>query len=233
MKDDLKIMRLSEPERTMQSEILENRVIDAVVKQRTRDSRYLAIMMVIFSIFITMILTRAFLPVVVEKYVEVQVKVPVEVRVEVPVVDDSYAFINHPLPTKISGSFKSYMDYRAITNTASDQYALQRLANTDASGFRELGGRYLVAMGTYYAKYVGQIFRITLASEKVFWVTIGDVKQGLHTNATGQYVVANGNIVEFIVDTKLINAESRLHGDISYAGFEGAIVKIEEVIHQH
>lgn len=47
-------------------------------------------------------------------------------------------------------SFKSYMDYRTITSTTSDQYALQKQAYTDEFGLRKVGGFYCIALGTYY-----------------------------------------------------------------------------------
>ena len=44
-------------------------------------------------------------------------------------------------------SFKSYMDYRYITNKASDQYKLQLSAWTDNMGLRRVDDYYLVEIG--------------------------------------------------------------------------------------
>ena len=45
-------------------------------------------------------------------------------------------------------AFKAYMDYRTITDTSSEQYAIQQNAWTDSRGLRRSCDDYLVAMGT-------------------------------------------------------------------------------------
>ena len=44
-----------------------------------------------------------------------------------------------PIPD-VNTDFKTYMDYRAITNTDSVQYALQQEAYTDSQGIRRIDG---------------------------------------------------------------------------------------------
>ena len=135
-------------------------------------------------------------------------------------------------------SFKSYMDYRYITNKASDQYKLQLSAWTDNMGLRKVDDYYLVAMGTYYSDTIGDKFRITLEGDKTFDVMIGDVKADIHTDKNNMYSTVynsdgsfkSANVIEFIVDKKTISKKVKLWGDVSaYDEFAGNIVKIERI----
>lgn len=117
------------------------------------------------------------------------------------------------VPAEETGQ-KTFMDYRAITSTTSEQYVLQQDAVTDELGLRELDGRYMVAMGTYYGT-VGDIFRIAMENGAVFEVIMGDVKADEHTDETNRH--RNGNVLEFIVDGDRISEEVWYHGDVSYA----------------
>lgn len=133
------------------------------------------------------------------------------------------------LPTQADGSFKTYMSYKAITNKASKQYEMQQLATTNEQGFRMYDGRYMVAVGTGIASECGVKLRVTLESGLVLECITGDIKSNAHTDVTNKYVEKNGNIVEFIVDTKEIPCDCKLMGDMSHAGLEGAIVRMEVV----
>lgn len=128
-------------------------------------------------------------------------------------------------------AFKSYMSYRAITNTRSAQYQLQQKCWTDDEGLRRLNDDYVIALGTYYAEYIGERFKITLDTGESFTAVIGDFKADRHTDSKHQYYDSgNGrkNIVEFVVDTHELNRKARRMGDISYiSGFEGNIKSIE------
>ena len=151
-------------------------------------------------------------------------------KVDVQVENTYYNYGLMELPNDTNGEFKTYMDYRKITNKSSKQWALQQLAQTDENGFRVFNGRYLVAVGTFYAKEVGKEMRITLEDGKEVQVIIGDIKQDIHTDKNNQYVPANGNIVEFIVDTDKLDPLTKKLGNVSNSGLEGKIAMIEEVI---
>jgi hypothetical protein len=134
------------------------------------------------------------------------------------------------VPYGVDGSFKTYMDYRTITNKRSWQWGLQTKAYTNKEGFRMIDGKYLVAMGTYYSKGYGEEFIITLDSGKELNVMVGDIKADRHTDSTNKYITRNGNIVEFIVDTNTLNGMSRKMGNVSYSGLWGGITKIEKIL---
>ena len=154
----------------------------------------------------------------------------VEEIIDVQEDKELYTYNILELPTEATGEFKTYMDYRKITDKTSKQWNLQQLATTNEKGFRVFNGRYLVAVGTYYATEVGKELRITLDNGFVFYAMVGDIKMDIHTDANNQYVPINGNIVEFIVDIDKLDPITKKLGDISNSGFEGKIVRIEEVI---
>lgn len=130
----------------------------------------------------------------------------------------------------VDSDFKSYMDYRCITNTSSDQYKLQQKCYTDDNGLRVYDRYYAVALGTYYSSTIGDKFHITLDTGEEFDVIVGDVKADCDTDKTNRYVPVNGNIIEFIVDTKKLPKDVRFMGTISALDdFEGSVTSIEKI----
>lgn len=196
-------------------------------KQQIKEFKIVYALVMLFAIFLTFEFTRTLFPVYITE--KVVVNDVTEVIIEIPVEDKSIVYKEYALPKNATGSFKSYMDYNTITSPSSKQKALQRFATTDADGFRKINGKYMVAMGTYYADRIGKEFRITLSTGAQLWVIIGEIKQDIHTDPNHQYVLHNGNIVEFIVDDEVLSDLSIYHGDVSYSGMSGRIVKIEEV----
>lgn len=131
-----------------------------------------------------------------------------------------------PDPKKADGTFKTYMDFRTIQCRNSPQYKLQQIACSDDKGFRRCEGFYLVALGTAYAKHIGEKFKISFSGGRTAYCMIGDVKADAHTNGGKQYIEENGNIVEFIIDKKVMSQKVISRGDISSLGFEGSVTKI-------
>ncbi len=154
----------------------------------------------------------------------------VEEIIDVQEDKELYSYNTLELPIEATGEFKTYMDYRKITDKTSKQWNLQQLATTNEKGFRVFNGRYLVAVGTYYATEVGKELKITLDNGFVFYAIVGDIKMDTHTDANNQYIPINGNIVEFIVDTNKLDPMTKKLGDVSNLGFKGKIIRIEEVL---
>lgn len=128
-------------------------------------------------------------------------------------------------------SMKTYMDYRAITNKSSEQYKMQQREDvyTDEEGFRMIGDKFIVAVGTYYAKEVGVELAIELSSGTVFEAVVGDIKDDKHTDSTNRQHKIDNSVIEFIVDVKGMDKLSKKMGDCSYAekaGLKGDIVSI-------
>ena len=155
-----------------------------------------------------------------------------------PVLDIDPTFkdnsVTYELPN-LDTSFKTYMDYRCITDTDSMQYKLQQNAWTDEDGLRHLGEAYMVAMGTYYANECGKTFEITFDTGEKILVVVGDIKTDCHTDKTNRYSPVydnNGNfisanVLEFIVDTKAMSSHTKRLGTVEYCGnLQGNIVSI-------
>ena len=109
------------------------------------------------------------------------------------------------LPEEADGKFKTYMDYRKITDKTSKQWKLQEQAWTEGRGFRKIGEHFLVAVGTFYADEVGKELLIEFEDGQQIKAIVGDIKQDRHTDPTNRYVPIHGNIVEFIVDTEKLD----------------------------
>lgn len=149
-----------------------------------------------------------------------------------PIVYSTRRYVSYSVP-KGDTSFKSYMSYKAITNTRSDQYKLQQEAYTDGFGLRKYEGYYMVALGTFYADNIGDVVKITLDSGESFFAVVGDFKADCHTDSTNRYfamVDGRKNVVEFIVDQSELDSKAKMSGDISsISAFKGNVTKIERV----
>lgn len=160
------------------------------------------------------------------------------VTLSCPVLDIDPTFkdnsVTYELPN-LDTSFKTYMDYRCITDTDSMQYKLQQNSWTDEDGLRRLGEAYMVAMGTYYADECGKTFEITFDTGEKILVVVGDIKEDCHTDKTNRYSPVydnNGNfisanVLEFIVDTDALSRYTKRLGTVEYCGnLQGNIVSI-------
>lgn len=128
--------------------------------------------------------------------------------------------------------FKSFMDYRAITNNYSDQWKLQLKAYTNKDGIRCIDGIPLIAIGTGWGHWVGDHVIIICENGNRFEAIVGDIKSDRHTDAANLTTVANGCRCEFIVDTPALNSTARLHGTIvpaisEYAGYVVGVIRAE------
>ena len=130
------------------------------------------------------------------------------------------------LPEEADGKFKTYMDYRKITDKNSKQWKLQEQAWTEGRGFRKIGEHFLVAVGTFYTDEVGKELLIEFEDGQRIKAIVGDIKQDKHTDPTNRYVPINGNIVEFIVDIEKLDPEVIRRGDVSWLGLNGRIKSI-------
>ena len=127
-----------------------------------------------------------------------------------------------------ASDFKSYMDYRAITNTSSNQYKMQQEAYTDENGLRKIGEHFCVAMGTYYGN-LGDILYVETDKGASWTVILSDVKSDAHTDSTHRYTVSNHCMMEFIVDTPAMSTSVKRSGTVNSLGFQGKICYIEKI----
>lgn len=125
-------------------------------------------------------------------------------------------------------SFKSYMDYRTITNQGSYAYKLQQQAVTDENGLRKIDDYYCVAMGTHYGKVGDKLYIET--DEGACWkVILADIKSDKHTDSTNSYTLSNGCMMEFIVDTRQMPGSIKRSGTVNGLGFQGNITVVKKI----
>ena len=103
-----------------------------------------------------------------------------------------------------TSTFKSYMDYRMITNRSTRQYALQQEAYTGIDGLRYVDDRVMVAMAE---QTVGTILDIKLSDGDVIRAIVGDIK------ANTRCAHPDGSILEFIVDTRVMDPHIKMLGN--------------------
>lgn len=141
------------------------------------------------------------------------------------------------------GQFKSFMDYRMVTDPTSRQYNLLQSPNiiTSPQGLRcyQLDGcNYpLVAVGSGVTTEVGQRLNIFIQSDQdqeyILQAVVGDLKDNAHTDPTNTYHTVDNSVVEFLVDTQQLQQAEPLAatmGNLSYTNdgqFSGTISKIE------
>lgn len=130
--------------------------------------------------------------------------------------------------SNLASDFKSYMDYRKITNTSSKQYQMQKIAYTDSNGLRKIDEYYCVAMGTYYGN-LGDKFYVETDEGACWKIILSDIKSDLHTDSTHRYTLSNGCMMEFIVDTDVLDKSIRLSGTVNGLGFQGNISYIKKI----
>jgi len=143
-------------------------------------------------------------------------------------------FKGYDLPYKYYGSistaYKPYMDYRAITAYGSPTWKINNNGNnyTDELGLRryrvsnkeyKVNGQddYMVAMATYYKPKheLGSRFLI-VTTKGMFTVRTGDEKANQHTDGLHMFSYHNGKagVIEFIVSTRNLERNIKLHGDV-------------------
>ena len=131
---------------------------------------------------------------------------------------------------KVSRDFKSYTNYKMLNRKSSQWLKIQTIAYTGEYGLRKVDDYYCVAMGSYYTKRVGDLFRITLETGYSFEVIITDFKSDRHTDKNHQYTKSNNCIVEFYVDYNTFDRKARSSGSISsIPQFAGMVVNIESL----
>ncbi len=159
-----------------------------------------------------------------------QKKVEEELEIERKRVKRVSRGISRSVP-KTNTSMKTYMHYKTITNKSSEQYKLQNRDDvwTDEEGFRRLGDKFIVAVGTYYSKEVGQELIIELDNGTTFDAIVGDIKDDKHTDSTNRQHKVDKSVIEFIVDLKKLDNTIKKMGDCSYSNmndFKGNISNI-------
>lgn len=125
---------------------------------------------------------------------------------------------------------KQWMDYRKVTRTSSVQYKLLNSpeAYTDANtGFRMYKDRICIAVGQGYGLAAGDYVDVVMANGSVIKCIVGDMKQVAHTDPTMRWHIADGHVLEFIVDTNCFVSDPVVTYPDEFNGVIKKLVKIE------
>jgi len=136
---------------------------------------------------------------------------------------------------------KTYMDYRAITDTSSKQYKFiqENMTVDDKTGFLyDKDGFIGVALGSYYGE-IGDRFYFTLDSGVVLPVIKIDSKADAHV-VNGCAHAGDGSVIEFVIDREKADEFFGQYGNglvlsgnyNNYDLFHGEIVKVEKVLEE-
>ena len=109
-------------------------------------------------------------------------------------------------------SRKPWMDYRAVTDEASEQYRLLQQAYHDESGLLYIDGHLAVALGSQFGP-VGSRYTFVMSTGEEVAVIKADAKQDAHTAGGFGWTGTDGHLIEMIVDTDLLDEEAMLMGD--------------------
>lgn len=131
----------------------------------------------------------------------------------------------------------TYMDYRAITDTTSEQYKLQQnpYCVVNEQGFLMYRDNfYVVAMGSYWGE-IGDKFIVRLANGTIIPVIMGDYKANIHTDKEHYAHGKDGHVLEFLIDSSSSNMIAK---NISYYGlinkvypeFDSKIISITKMV---
>lgn len=124
-------------------------------------------------------------------------------------------------------NFKSYMDYRCITDKKSKQWQIVSQAESDENGLMKIDNKYYcIALGSAFGN-VGDKMLIKLSNGKEFYAIKADAKADKHTTIEKGKISADGSIAEFIIDKNNLNKSIRKMGSVSVLDdFSGSIESI-------
>lgn len=131
-----------------------------------------------------------------------------------------------PLPVMSDSPVKPYMDYRAITDASSPQYAITRQAVHETDGRLTVDGYTCVALGQQYGE-VGDKFIFTIGG-KQYKLIMADAKRYADTAGGAGWTGRNGHVVELVVDSELLPNECKVMGDCNSL-MPGSIEKVERL----
>ncbi len=143
-----------------------------------------------------------------------------EVKEKEEVVEEVIPYTDYSVPSY--GGFKSYSkhtksDGRIRYKESSLQYQLQMMAYTGEYGFRQVDGRFCVALGSYFTTSIGQYFDLILENGTVIPCVLGDAKADVHTDSSNIFTVRNNCCSEFIIDRNVADPMVIKMGNCSWA----------------
>jgi hypothetical protein len=137
-----------------------------------------------------------------------------------PAIDKEPLYDTMPV-CSTKATFKSWMDYRKITDESTRQWKYRNLATTDENGFRRIDDYYMVAMAKMYGP-VGTKYFITFSGGASIYAMMGDLKGGTSCQHS------DTSMLEFIIDIDTLLPKVRSSGNANKV-FEGTITEIRVI----
>lgn len=145
-----------------------------------------------------------------------------------------------PIETCGVGSVKSYMDYRAITDTASKQYRFiqEHMTVDEETGFLyDEDGFIGAALGSFYG-VIGDRFYFTFENGVTIPIVKIESKANIDTDSKNCYNPNDNSVIEFVIDKNIANEYFGEYGNGlvlsgnygNHSLFKGQIIKIEKVL---
>lgn len=128
-----------------------------------------------------------------------------------------------------NNSFKSYMDYRKVTDIKSEQYAFLQICEDSACGIMLSEGRYCIAVGSYYTTEIGTRIDLVMENSSIVPCIVAECKNNDHTDTLNQQHLVDKSVIEFVVNVDNLSDYVRYtRGDCSFCDprLEGEISSI-------
>ena len=128
-----------------------------------------------------------------------------------------------------TSNWRKSFESKNVFGRATNQQKLQNMASTDSKGFRVVGGRYCIAVGSAIGEEIGTYIDLVLENGTVIPCVMGDQKADCDTDWSNQRT-SNGCVSEFIVDVNRLccnGTRAGSLGDVSYAN-EGWNSRVKE-----
>lgn len=165
----------------------------------------------------------------------------VEVDEVAPYIYKGHEHLSERLPDMDTNMY-TYMDYRKITNTDSNQYKYQQFCTTNDYGIREYDGYFAAALGSFYTTEIGDTYHVTLENGTEFDIFLADCKDDSHTDSfnMGMSIINYDgedclNVIEFVVDTDYMSKRVKNCGTFSaldiFGGLTGNGGNIESIVY--
>lgn len=98
-------------------------------------------------------------------------------------------------------SFKSYMRWTALHPQSKQGIFAAKATADPETGIMMYNGRYLIALGSAYASYVGEEIDVIMESGQIIPAVIGDFKADEHVDENHSTHLMDGSVIEFVVSS--------------------------------
>lgn len=135
------------------------------------------------------------------------------------------------VPEVAQANAKTYMKYQTLGYDSWNRQghlARQAEAYTGDYSLRMIDGRILIAVGSYYCRWVGTYIDVLLEDGTVIPCIMGDAKSNRDTDVTNRYQAQDKSVVEFIIDSPGVNSRDYSYFKSKYPEVGGNFSNVEK-----